>query len=109
MDEFRALGYPIASSLRVIAQDGHDGADTGLVAVRLLESSTEVYIQPTPPGSAAWSATFEARDEDVTFRASEIMSLAGELSMLSSLCVFLEAKSLAFLGSQVASVRVVYR
>ena len=33
LDEFRSLGYPLEGSVKVMGQDGEDGANTGLVGV----------------------------------------------------------------------------
>src|SRR5689334_14439732 len=49
--EFREQGHPVAGSLKVMEQDGHDGADTGLVGVRLANATTVTYIQPERPYS----------------------------------------------------------
>lgn len=93
LDEFRALGYPLAGSLKVMAQDGDGGADTGLVGVQLANASTVTYVQPEAPHSSKWVATMESRDEEVVLDSVELMGLASELTVLSALCAFLEAKS----------------
>ncbi|WP_374315007.1 hypothetical protein [Microbacterium sp.] len=93
LDEFRALGYPVAGTLKVMPQDGDGGADTGLVGVRFANASTVTYVQPEAPYSNRWVATMESRDEEVVLDSVGLMSLAGELSVLSALCAFLEAKS----------------
>ena len=40
LEEFRALGYPMAGSVRVIPQDGDGGATPGWWAFRLANAST---------------------------------------------------------------------
>ena len=40
----------------------------------------------------------EPRDEAVTMDAAAVLNLAAELSVVSALCAFLQAKSLAFVG-----------
>ncbi len=99
IEEFRALGYPIAGSLKVMQQDGDGGAHTGLVGVRLANAATVTYVQPETPSSTRWVATMEARDEPVVLDSVGLMSLAGELSVISALCAFLQAKSAAFTES----------
>lgn len=96
IEEFLALGYPIAGSIRVMPQDGADGADTGLVGVRLAHASTITYVQPESPNAKRWVATMEARDEAVLLDSAELLSLAGELAVVSALCAFLQTKSADF-------------
>lgn len=97
--EFRSLGYQIDDSLRVIAQEGEDGSDTGLVALVLGGSTTSVYVQPTTVGSTRWCVTFEARDEAIEMSAAGVSGLSAELAVLAALCAFLEAKASALLSA----------
>ena len=98
LEEFRELGYPASAGLKVLTQDGADGADTGLVTVVLENASTEMYFQPTAQGGSKWAVTFEPRDEVVVLAAPEVLKLSTELATVSALCAFLEAKSLTFLA-----------
>jgi hypothetical protein len=102
LDEFLALGYPAAGELRVITQDGASGADTGLVSVQLTDADTSIYIQPAPDASDHWTVTLEARDEALSFDAPGLFRLAAELSSVSALCAFLQAKSRSSSGDTVA-------
>ena len=90
--EFRALGYAV-ESLRVIAQDGEGGQNTGLVALRLRNATTSVYIQPATIAGAHWAVTFEAREEAVELTAPAVAALSADLAVVSALCSFLEAKA----------------
>lgn len=99
LEEFRSLGYPFSGSLKVMQQDGDDGADTGLVGVRLANASTVTYVQPEAPYSHKWVATMEARDEPVVLDSAGLMNLATELSIISALCAFLQTKSAALGGA----------
>ncbi|QIG39538.1 hypothetical protein G5T42_08590 [Microbacterium sp. 4R-513] len=96
LDEFRALGHPITGSLKVMQQDGDDGADTGLVGVRFANTSTITYLQPDGPYSAHWVVTMEPREEPVVLDAEGVHALAAELAMVGTLCRFLEEKSADF-------------
>lgn len=98
LDEFRRLGGIGPGLLKVIQQDGDDGADTGLVACQLESPGTWAYIQPERPGSAQWMVTLEPREDSVTMSAGDILDLASRLALLSELCAFLQAKSEAFVG-----------
>lgn len=98
LEEFRDLGYPIAGTLRVMEQDGSDGANTGLVGVNLANAATVSYVQPDAPYSTRWVVTMEAREEPVVLDSAGLLNLATELSMVSALCAFLEAKSAAYLA-----------
>lgn len=99
VEEFRTLHLPGDAVVRVMIQDGADGADTGLVGYRMPNSPTEIYIQPLLPGGAEWGITFEPRDESVTLPAPDVKELATELDTLAALCAFLQAKSLAARGA----------
>lgn len=94
LSEFRTLGYPLDPGERVIAQDGADGADTGLVALQLV-GGLSVYIQPESVTSRRWMVTVEQLDGAVELAPGDVARLASELATVSALCAFLEAKSLA--------------
>ena len=96
LEEFRTLGYPIAGAVKVMQQDGEDGANTGLVGVQLANADTVTYVQPDGPYSQRWVVTMEARDAAIDLDSAQLMNLAAELSMVSALCAFLQAKSAAF-------------
>jgi hypothetical protein len=98
LEEFAELGYPSAGTLKVIQQDGLDGANTGLVAIELVHASTVTYIQPEADGSLEWVVTMEPRDDAVTLDADSLRALAAELTVVAELCSFLQAKSRAFVG-----------
>ncbi|KAA9085291.1 hypothetical protein [Microbacterium radiodurans] len=100
--EFADLGYPLSERLKVIPQDGSDGRDTGLIGLQLLGAETVTYIQPEPIGSATWTITFEARDDDVKLDAGRTLALANELAMVAALCTFLQTKAQAFLAAQLS-------
>lgn len=97
--EFRDQGHPVAGALKVIEQDGDAGANTGLVAVRLANASTVTYIEPESPYAAKWVVTMEARDDALVLDADGVRALAAELTTVSALCDFLEAKSASFVGT----------
>ncbi|NYE19025.1 hypothetical protein [Microbacterium immunditiarum] len=96
--EFNSLDYPVAGAFKVMQQDGEDGANTGLVGVELAHASTVMYVHPEAPYSERWVVTMEARAETISLDAAEVMRLAAELSVLSALCAFLQAKSSSFVG-----------
>lgn len=102
VDEFAELGYPISARVKVVPQDGTDGADTGLIALNLLDSMTLTYLQPEPRGSVHWGITFEARERDLTLGPARTLELAGELTMVAALCTFLQTKSSALLAQDAA-------
>lgn len=97
VEEFRGLGFRTESTIRVMAQDGDDGDDTGLVGFRMPGSPTEIYIQPVDQESAAWAVTFEPREDTVTLPAGMVQMLSDEMTVLSALCLFLQDKSRAVL------------
>ena len=89
-EEHHSLG---ASAIRVIPQDGEAEADTGLVAVRLLNSPTEIYIEPPARAREEWMITFEPRTEYVRLRSADVELMATGVSTLAQLCSFLQLKS----------------
>lgn len=95
--EFEAQNSVGASDIRVIPQDGAEGADTGLVAMRLPNSPTEIYIEPPTRKGEQWMVTFEPREDYVRLGAVEVQTIAVEMSMLARLCAFLQEKSDEFL------------
>lgn len=98
LEEFRSKGYLIDGSVKVMDQDGEDGADTGLVGVTLAYSSAVAYIQPETTTSTRWLVTFEARETQVDLDAATVLKLAAELTTVSALCAFMEEKSRAYVG-----------
>ncbi|MDQ7878525.1 hypothetical protein Q9R08_11110 [Microbacterium sp. QXD-8] len=102
LTEYRALGKPLGDSARVMVQDGDGGADTGLVAFRLGHAPTGVFIQPTPQDASSWVATMEPREENLVLDADGLRELSTELAAVSELCAFLEAKSQAHQGADIA-------
>ncbi|WP_243076605.1 hypothetical protein [Microbacterium sp. SS28] len=96
--EFLQRGYEFGGEARVLQQDGAAGANTGLIAVSLADAGTIITIQPETRISARWVVTIEALDSVVSLDAPAVLNLAAELSVVSALCAFLEAKSLAFEG-----------
>lgn len=100
--EYRALEKPLAGSARVMVQDGDGGANTGLVVFRLDHAPADVFIQPVTPDATRWVATLEPRAEELALDPAGLRSLAAELSAIADLCTFLEAKSAAYQGHDVA-------
>ena len=98
LDEFTQMGYPVAGELKVIEQDGEDGGDTGLVAVRLARATTVIYMQPEMDGSYEWLVTMEPRETPVVLNSAAVLNLATELTTVSALCAFLQVKSQAFVA-----------
>ena len=87
VDEFAQERDPSLAAIRVIPQDGTDGEDTGLVAVRLPNSPTEIYIEPPSPGTGPeWTITFEPREQAVTLGARAVAKISEEVAVLAALC-----------------------
>lgn len=93
VDEFVAQGNADAGSVRVMPQDGDEGADTGLVGFRLPNSPAEIYIQPPDGDAAEWTVMFEPREEPVRLPSSQVSLIADGVATLASLCAFLQRKS----------------
>jgi hypothetical protein len=100
LEEFLASGdhAGFAGTVRVLPQDGADGADTGLVGVQFERLATTTAIRPEEPGSPRWLVSFEPRDAPVTMRPEQMTALAEDLVYVARLCRFLERKSAEHLG-----------
>lgn len=101
LDEFLASGDHAGfdGTVRVLPQDGADGADTGLVGVSFQRTSTITSIHPEEAGSPRWLVTFEPRESVVALDAAGVEALAQDLAYVSRLCAFLERKSAEYLES----------
>ncbi|QEW02252.1 hypothetical protein [Microbacterium lushaniae] len=91
MDQFRADGREIHG--HVALQDGSDGRDTGLVIVRLVNATTEMFMQPVAPGEQRWEITLQARPHDSVITPDQLDELSVELQLAADLCRFLQEKS----------------
>ena len=89
----------MSGAFEVLRQDGTDGADTGLVVVRLKNARTDVYMQPVAPGDPHWEVAFGARPVEFSLDTQQVLALATELVAAASLCTFLERKSILHLES----------
>lgn len=100
LEEFLASGDHVgfAGTVRVIPQDGADGADTGLVGVQFERLSTTTAIRPEEPGSARWLVSFEPRETPISMLPEQVSALAEDLAYVARLCQFLERKSAEYLG-----------
>ena len=83
-------------------QDGEDGANTGLVIVRLSHAPTGVFIQPASQDASEWVATMEPREETLVLDPAGLLDLSAELAAVSDLCAYLEEKSRTYEGTDVA-------
>ncbi len=89
------------AAIRVIPQDGADGEDAGLIAVRLPNSPTEIYIEPPSPGTGPeWTITFEPREQPVTLGSRAVARITEEVAALAALFTFLQEKSDAFVAKR---------
>jgi hypothetical protein len=96
--EFRDMGYWTTSDVRVLVQEDDFDARAGLIVVDLSRAKTVTYLQPATADGSRWVATMEARDESIELDARAMLRLGNELTVLSALCSFLEAKSAAHMG-----------
>lgn len=94
VQEFAAQNSTRAMSIDVAIQDGAEGRDTGLVVVRLSHGGAEVFMQPVSLDSTEWETTLTARPGELTLSPLMLSSLAAEVAVASSLCAFLQFKSL---------------
>lgn len=85
--------YSVAGVIRVIPQDGEDGSDTGLLAMRLVNSTTEIYLEPPIAPGTEWTVVFEPREPPTQLNAAQVRLLAADMIALADLCVFLQDKA----------------
>ncbi|GAA2250378.1 protein-L-isoaspartate carboxylmethyltransferase [Herbiconiux moechotypicola] len=100
-----AADHTDAAAFEVLRQDGSDGADTGLVVVRLEKATTEVYMQPVAPGDPHWEVVFGARADELSLDPQGVLDLAAELVATAALCTYLEGRSQQHLDAQAAAER----
>lgn len=79
--------------IRVIIQDGSDGADTGLVIVPVKNSNVSIFMQPEAIGDARWQVTVEPTEDALQLNSHQLHMLASELAVAAELCAYLEARS----------------
>ena len=79
--------------VRVVVQDGSDGADTGLVVVPLRNATVSVYMEPVEIGDSRWRITLEPQPDFTILNSHQLHALSAELSVAAELCAYLEARS----------------
>jgi hypothetical protein len=92
LDEF-TREHALGGLVRVIPQDGSEGADTGLIVFPLSGGTTTVYIEPNAEAGSRWRIHFEPRDHEAVMGSAQVHSMAAELEMAAALCDFIEMKS----------------
>jgi hypothetical protein len=97
--EFSTLGYPLGL-VKVIAQDGTAGGNTGLIVLSLENAGTVVSIEPRALNDPEWIVTFEAREHTASLTAASVAKLSADLGIVSALCAYLQAKSHDAIQSQ---------
>lgn len=85
--------HELGELVKVIPQDGSQGADTGLIVFPLGKGTTSVYIEPIAVGDLRWRIHFEPREDEAVMGSAQVHAMAAELEMAAALCDFLEAKS----------------
>jgi hypothetical protein len=85
--------HTFAGKIRIIPQDGTEGADTGLVAMRLAASPAEIYLEPPTEPGAEWSVVFEPREHEVRLSSAQLVSIAADVTALAQLCAHLQQKT----------------
>ena len=95
--EFAAMGYSMPDHLRVVQQDGDEGANTGLVMLTLDDPPTVIAVQPREPYAVDWVVSILPREKEVALSGPTAMEYSGVLASLSLLCAFLETKSRGYL------------
>jgi hypothetical protein len=101
--DFEQLAPSAGGDIRVIPQDGEGGDDTGLIAVRLPNSPTEIYLEPPTPTQVEWTVMFEPREQPVRLGSSQIRTMAEEMAVLAELCASLQQRSDAFRAQRAAA------
>ncbi len=94
MEDFEREEHCIAGSITVAPQEDGDGEDTGLVILRLRNTSTSIFMKPRSLDDPVWELTLTERPDDLVMSVHDIASLAAEYSVASNLCAFLQWKSL---------------
>ena len=85
--------------IKVVLQDGDEGADTGLVIVPLRDSSTSIFMEPVALGDPRWRVTIEPQLDTTVLTSHEVSAFAVELMVAAELCAYLEARSVGHVES----------
>jgi hypothetical protein len=93
VSEFLQQGYTVVSDLDVLTHDGGAGEDTGLIVMRMKNSTTELYLQPIGPYDPHWELIFEPRADANRATLAQLVGLTEELMVASTLLAFLEGRS----------------
>ena len=96
--EFRSL-HERSHLVKVVPQDGSDGADTGLIVFPVGNGTTTGYIEPIAMGDMRWRIHFEPREGEAVMSSADVHILAAELEMAALLCDFIETKSTQHLAA----------
>ncbi|MGN7969308.1 hypothetical protein [Microbacterium sp. 22296] len=94
VEEFEQEEHCIAGSITVAPQEDGDTDDTGLVILRLRNTSTSIFMKPRSYDDPVWELTLTERPDDLVMTVHDIASLAAEYVIASNLCTFLQWKSL---------------
>lgn len=92
--------------VRVAAQDGHNGEDTGLVVMPLEHAPNTVWIEPREAGDdLTWHIIIEPSIEALDLSSFELNALTHELQVAAELCAFLQERSLGHFEPETGQAR----
>lgn len=61
--------------------------------MRLVNSTTEIYLEPPTAPGTEWTVVFEPREPPTQLNAAQVRLLAADMIALADLCAFLEDKA----------------
>ncbi|MDU0346980.1 hypothetical protein RWH44_14870 [Microbacterium sp. KSW2-29] len=93
VQESIGLGHPIASRVRVAAQEDADARDIGLVVVQLVHGGGSVSLEPRGYDDRLRQAALAGGDDDVVLSPHAPAGLAAELVAAGDLCSSLRRTS----------------
>ncbi|WZH38743.1 MAG: hypothetical protein PIR02_08720 [Microbacterium enclense] len=92
--EFEEEEHCIAGRITIAPQEDDGDEDTGLVILRLRNSSSSIFMKPRGYDDPFWEATLTEHPEEQRMSVHDITSFAAELVIAGNLCSFLQWKSL---------------
>ncbi len=93
--DFEAQTDTAAVRIIVAEQDGEETRDTGLVIIQPVGNpAMAVYMQARGFDDPLWEVTLPARDQEVPMSALQLAQLGTFVSVVATLCSYLQWRSL---------------
>ena len=95
LDEFLARGHRLPRQIRLVERDldTEGQEDAGLVVLELGVATTGTFLERPAHDKPDWKIHFLEREVEITATPAQVDLIASELSMISQLAAYLEART----------------